>query len=205
MENRIAADAAPPTEEEELAEILGTPRVTAETPAPEPGSLLFCVMWERPKSWRPIGHLCLSETPLNLVLRLLSWQTKIPVQDMVSGRLSSNDFPGITRVACKLAKLPLFLAGREELARDGLVRTLRGWHDERGMRMLLIDSQAHSLAQFPDAIEELRSIEREASITVLFPDLVGLGELPVPEQSQRDTTPVVAGITATSGDLTEPF
>ena len=71
--------------------------------------------------------------------------------------------------------------------------------------MLLVDSPTPLIAQFPNAVVELKGFAADTSVKVLFPGLTGLGELPVPEQSQRDTTPVVAGITATSGDLTEPF
>ena len=204
-----ADDAESAEEEEEIALILGTPRIRAKTPTPEVESILFRVILERLDSWRPTGCLCLSETPLNLGLRLLSSQSEEPLDDLLSGRLRECAFPIITGVARKLAKASLFLCGREELVRDGLVKTLRCWHDEHGVRMLLIDSRADLLAYFPDAIEELRSIAHETSITVLFPGLVGLGELPGPEPSRQEATPVAAkntaASTAESGHTVEPF
>ena len=142
---------------------------SANTRKSRPLPSLLRVLGERLEARRPTGYLCLTETPLDLLLCLFGWQAGVPLGNLLAGQVDEGMIHLLSFVADELSGAPFFLCGRAELVQDGLLATLHRWHTEHGVQMLLVDSPTPLIAQFPNAVVELKGFAADTSVTVLFP------------------------------------
>ncbi|MEE4350618.1 MAG: replicative DNA helicase [Pacificimonas sp.] len=129
-------------------------------------------------SGRPVGFFSLEMSADQLATRILAEQAEINSEDLRMGKISQQDFRGLTRAAAKLDSLPLLIDDTPGLTIAALRSRARRMKRQHGVGMIVIDylqlltgtsrkSAENRVQEISEITRGLKTLAKELNVPVL--------------------------------------
>lgn len=87
----------------------------------------------------PVGVFTLETTADNLMMRMVCSRARVNIRNVHQGLIAERDFSSITDAAGRLSRAPLFVHDKSGLSVLQLRAKARRWHQQHGIKLLVID------------------------------------------------------------------
>jgi replicative DNA helicase len=129
---------------------------------------------------RPVGVFELEMSAKELTMRLISSRSEVPLDCLLSGRLSQEDFKRMVVANAAIAKAPLHIADESGITISQLKAKARRMHRRRNLQLLVVDYLQLIRPSRPNPSRNVEVSEISSSLKALAKELA----LPIITMSQ---------------------